>query len=128
MNKIFTVFICVIVFMIPCLYGGDGEKNLLFNPNETESMLFLYNQTKISGGDVEMVAALGAKLKAGLKEARAATDSTQLIPLKLNENEIRYCLRIIRNSTFEARYAQLVLGMKKKLEKMAISDILGTKE
>jgi len=128
MNKTFIVFICAIVFRIPCLYGGDGEKYLLFNPNETESMLFLYNQTKISGGDVEMVAALGAKLKTGLKEARAVADSTQLIPLELTENEIRFCLRIIRNSTFEARYAQLVQGMKKKLEKRAISDIIETGE
>jgi hypothetical protein len=100
------------------VYGQAGDKplNVPFSPNEVESMLFLYNQTPVKGSDVEMVAPVGAKLRDGLKLARAQQDSTKAIPLQLIPVEIQVCLGIINASTFEAKYADLVLGMKRKLE------------
>jgi hypothetical protein len=83
-----------------------------------ESMLFLYNQTTVKGSDVEIVAPVGAKLKAGLKAARALNDTTKMITLKFNPTQAKVCLNIIQNSTFEAKYAELVLGMKHKLQKL----------
>ncbi len=115
----------VIVFMLlyflatPCLGKSKAEeKELQFNANEAESMLYLFNQTTVSGGDVELIAQLGAKLKQGLKDARKLDDPKKTVILKLNDQEGRYCLFIIRRSTFSAKYAELVLGMKQKLEKL----------
>ncbi|MBN1781061.1 hypothetical protein JW948_08065 [bacterium] len=86
-----------------------------FTPAEVESMLFLYNQTSIKGADVEVVAPVGTKLRAGLKEARAMSDSTKMLTLDMNLMEVQVCVNIIQASTFEAKYAELVLGMKRKL-------------
>jgi len=117
MKKLFYPFIISFILSAFSLAQvRPQEYNLHFNPNETESLLFLYNQTTVSGADVEMVAGLGAKLDAGLKEARALTDTTKTVTMKLTVAEIQFCLGIIKNSTFEAKYAQLVLGMKRKLE------------
>ena len=98
-------------------YGQNAfsEKELHFTPAEVESMLFLYNHTTVKGTEVGLVAPVGAKLKAGLTKARALKDTTKTITLNLNPNEIQICLNIINNSTFEAKYAELVLGMKRKL-------------
>ena len=67
-------------------------KEFDFTPEEVESMLFLYNQTFIKGSDIEVVAPLGAKSKAGLKEARSLQDSTTKIVIKSTLNEISVCL------------------------------------
>jgi hypothetical protein len=98
---------------------GEQPLTVAFSPAEVESMLFLYNQTPVKGADVEMVAPVGAKLRAGLKQARAQQDSTKSVPLQLLPVEIQVCLGIIQASTFEAKYAELVLGMKRKLEAFA---------
>ena len=111
----FIILILIALFSLGFSQNMTVTKNLDFTPEEVESMLFLYNQTMIKGSDVEVVAPLGAKLKAGLKEARALQDSTGKIVLKLTLNEIGVCLNIIQTATFEAKYAQLILGMKKKL-------------
>ena len=98
------------------------EKSLFFNPNEAESMLFLFNQTTIKGSEVVTYGPLGLKLKAGLKQARAlAADSTKADSVKIDElnlkpAEVVLCLTIISISQIEAKYAVLVLGMKEKLE------------
>ena len=100
------------------LYGQIEDKpiNVGFSPAEMESMLFLYNQTPVKGVDVEVVAPVGAKLRAGLRQARTQQDSTKAIILPLLPTEVQVCLGIINASTFEAKYAELVLGMKRKLE------------
>ena len=111
----FIILILIALFSLGFSQNMTVTKNLGFTPEEVESMLFLYNQAMIKGSDVEVVAPLGAKLKAGLKEARALQDSTGKVVLKLTLNEIGVCLNIIQTATFEAKYAQLVLGMKRKL-------------
>jgi hypothetical protein len=100
------------------LFGQIQEKpiDVQFSPQQVESMLFLYNQTPVKGADVEIVAPVGAKLRAGLKQARAQQDSSKAIVLPLFPAEVQVCLGIINASTFEAKYAELVLGMKRKLE------------
>jgi len=87
-----------------------------FTPAEVESMLYLYNQTSIKGSDVEVVAPVGVKLRSGLKRARAMKDSTQTLTLEMSLVDVQVCVNIIQASTFEAKYAELVLGMKRKLE------------
>lgn len=111
-----VVFCVTIGFSVVFGQNARDEKDLLFTPAEVESMLFLYNQTSVKGADVEMIAPLGVKLRAGLNEARALQDSTKSIKLKLIPVEVQLCLGIIENSTFEAKYAELVLGMKRKLQ------------
>ena len=116
MLKLCRYFIILFVFIVNSYsQENNPEKNLFFEPQEVESMLFLYNQTTIKGADVDMVAPLGAKLKAGLKEARTQKDTTKTIILKVTPTELQICLNIIENSSFEAKYAELVAGMKRKL-------------
>jgi len=109
-----AVFMCMI---FPC-FSQVQEKPLdvSLSPAEVESMLFLYNQTQVKGSDVEMVAPVGAKLRAGLRQVRTQQDSTKAIVLSLSPSELQVCLGVINASTFEAKYAELVLGMKRKLE------------
>jgi hypothetical protein len=110
----FLFLLCLLI--TPCFGNGTSEEEKLrFRANEAESMLYLFNQTTVSGGDVELIARLGAKLKQGLKAARELTAPDQTVVLPLNLEEMRYCLAIINRSTFPAKYAELVLGMKEKL-------------
>ena len=114
----------IVLFFVCGLYlvgygqNASSERELHFTPAEVESMLFLYNHTTVKGAEVGLMAPIGAKLKAGLKKARALKDTTQTITLKLTPSQIQICLNIINNSTFEAKYAELVLGMKKKIMKL----------
>ena len=94
------------------------EKELLFTANEVESMLALYNQAPVKGDQVELVAPVGMKLRQALTVARSQADSTKLIKLLLTSTEVQICYNILTISTFEARYAELVLGMKRKLQKL----------
>ena len=114
--------VCIVLFLFLCTVGFSQmpqvEKELKFTPAEVESMLFLYNQTSVKGADVEVVAPVGEKLRNGLIQARALKDTTQKVVLKVTAAETQICLQIIQNSTFEAKYAELVLGMKKKLVKL----------
>jgi hypothetical protein len=98
---------------------SEKPLNVILSPAEVESMLFLYNQTPVKGADVELVAPVGTKLRAGLRQARTQQDSTKDIVLPLTLTEIQVCLGIIQASTFEAKYAELVLGIKRKLEAFA---------
>ena len=52
-------------------------------------------------------------------------DTTKTIDLKLKLIELDLCLNIIKNSTFEAKYAELVLGMKRKIEKLLPASATG---
>jgi hypothetical protein len=45
-------------------------------------------------------------------------DTAAKISLKLTRNKIGVCLNIIQTDTFEAKYAQLILEMKKKMVKL----------
>lgn len=94
------------------------EKELYFTPNEVESMLFLYNQAPVKGDQVEMVAPIGGKLRQAAIMARTQKDSTQSVKMLFTPVELQICYNVLSISTFEARYAELVLGMKKKLEKL----------
>lgn len=119
MRRIVCTMALIFLFHLPSFGQNFGpEKELHFTPAEVESMLFLYNQTTVKGSEVEIVAPVGVKLKAGLQEARALKDTTKTITLNLNPTQAQVCLNIIYNSTFEAKYAELVLGMKRKLEKL----------
>ena len=119
MNTNQKIFIILLLISLPCIAQITNQQlDIKFTPAEVESMLFLYNQTTVKGSEVEIVAPVGVKLKAGLQEARALKDTTETITLKLNPTQAQVCLNIIHNSTFEAKYAELVLGMKRKLEKL----------
>lgn len=118
MKKLIIPFV-IIILTGSCLAQDAGAiKDLHFNPNEAESMVFMFNKTTVSGADVEMVAGLSAKLNKGMQQGRALRDTSKTVALKLTPPEIQFCLSIITNSTFEAKYAQLVFGMKRKLEKL----------
>ena len=118
-NKILYASVLVGILCLPCFGEGFGpEKELVFTPAEVESMLFLYNQAPVKGSEAELVAPVGKKLKEGLKEARALEDTTGTITLKLNLTQLQVCMSIVNNSTFEAKYAELVSGMKRKLRKL----------
>jgi hypothetical protein len=101
-------------------YGQAQDKivNVALSPAEIESMLFLYNQIPVKGSDVELVAPLGVKLRAGLKQARTQKDSTKAIILSLLPAEVQVCVGIINGSTFEAKYAELMLGIKQKMARV----------
>jgi hypothetical protein len=109
-----TVFTCFVLSAFA--QAPDKAVEVGFSPAEVESMLFLYNQTPVKGADVEMVAPVGAKLRAALKNARTMKDTTQAVQLAMTAAEIQVCLGVIQASTFEAKYAELVYGMKRKLE------------
>ncbi len=109
----------VVILMVLVSVVMAQDRELLFAPAEVESMLFLYNQAPIKGTDVEVVAPLGAKLREGLQIARTQPDSLKPVKLMVSPNDVQICLSILNNSTFEARFAELVLGMKKKLEALA---------
>ena len=113
---------CIVLVFLFCSIGfsqmPQPVKDLKFSPAEVESMLFLFNHTSVKGADVEVVAPVGVKLRAGLVDARALKDTTQKVVLQVTAAETQICLQIIQNSTFEAKYADLVLGMKKKLVKL----------
>lgn len=106
--------ICILIF--GAVMAQQQTLKLEFTPAEMESMLFLYNQTTVKGADVEVVAPLGVKLRAGLNEARTMKDTTGVLTLQLTLAEVQICLYIIQQSTFEAKYASLILNMKRKLE------------
>lgn len=114
-----TILILFVLFL-PLMFLSAQQQifEVQFTPAEVESILFLYNQTSVKGSDVEIVVPVGIKLRVGLKKARALKDTTKTIKLNLTVTDVQVCLNIIQNATFEARYAELVLGMKKKLVKL----------
>jgi hypothetical protein len=109
-----VLWMCLSPVTLPAI-AADQIHLVQLKANEAESMLYLFNQTTVSGTDVELIAQLGAKLEQGMKEARDPADPDRTVALHLNPEEVRYCLAVIRNSTFEARYAGLVMGIKEKL-------------
>jgi hypothetical protein len=117
-KKITCIVLVLLFYSIGFSQMSQVEKELKFTPAEVESMLFLYNQTSVKGADVEVVAPVGVKLRDGLTQARTLNDTTQKVILKVTAAETQICLQIIQNSTFEAKYAELVLGMKNKLVKL----------
>lgn len=108
------------LLVLPCAAETQMVEVLRFSPNEAESMLCLFNRTPVSGGDVERIAGLGKKLADGFAEAKKQKHAEQTVAIPLNCQEIRYCLAIINQSTFQAKYAGLVLGMKQKLTRLLV--------
>ena len=92
------------------------ETDVKFNAAEIESMAAIFNQTSIKGSEVEIIVPLNRKLKEALQKAQTIQNKQEAVPFKLTVQEARICLNIINNATFEARYAELVFGMKKKLQ------------
>lgn len=114
MKKIGVLVIWLIVAALPAV-AADQVQPVPLKANEAQSMLALFNRTVVSGGDVELIAGLAAKLRAAHEAGRQLDDPEKTVALPLNPEEIRYCLAVIARSTFEARFAGLVLGMKEKL-------------
>ncbi len=92
---------------------------LKFNRPEIESLLTMFNETPIKGQDLDVLAPLMTKLKDGVKEASAFIDTSQTVDIKVNAQEAGIFLNIINNATFPARFVDLVLGMKKKIQAVA---------
>ncbi len=114
-KKILILFVLFLPFIF---LSAQQILEVQFTPAEVESMLFLYNKTTVKGSEVEIVVPVGVKLRSGLKKARALKDTTKSITLELTPTDVQVCLNIIQNSTFDALYAELVLGMKQKLIKL----------
>lgn len=95
--------------------ANEIQKKIKFYPAEIQTLFLFYNGTKIKGSDVELFAPIGLKLREGFKQAQNIKDSTSTISLNLTLNEIGICFNIIQNSTFEAKYAPLILQLKEKL-------------
>jgi hypothetical protein len=108
-----VLFLCLLVSV-----AFSQPKELKYNPAEVESMLFLFNKTTIKGSDVEIMAPLQEKLKSALEKAREAKAEDAMITLELSVQELQICHQILNNAEFEAKYAELVLGMKNKIKEL----------
>ncbi|MBD3386073.1 hypothetical protein GF407_14250 [candidate division KSB1 bacterium] len=114
MNKSFLPFI-VIIFLAFLSNNSFGTE-LKFDPVETESMLYLFNQTKIKGSEVEMFAPLQAKLIGALDKARNLPQDSTTVSIELSTQELDICLQILNNANVEAKYLDLILNMKNKIK------------
>ncbi len=118
-NRTATWILALCLITLPGVAQETKKENrLYFKPNEAKSMLVLFNETTVSGGDVELIAALGEKLNKAAEEADKLKDPDKTVTLLMDTEEVRYCLAIINRSTFQAKYAGLILGIKKKLEEL----------
>ena len=124
MKVLFHMVLAFLLLICSSIFAQQQTLKLEFTPEEMESMLFLYNQTIVKGSDVEIVAPLGVKLRTGLNEARTMKDTTKILILQLTLAEVQICLYIIQQSTFEAKYASLILGMKRKIEAILPPELL----
>jgi len=120
MKKI-VAFLAMILSLFLLSLGANLAQDdaIKLNRPEIESMLYFFNEANIRGADIEVWAALAQKLKAGQKEVAAFVDTSQTITLKLSAQEAKICVDIINNSTFQAKWVDLVLGLKRKLQKIA---------
>ena len=109
---------CFLTFLLLALATTAMSQgtDVKFNVAEIESMAAIFNQTTIKGSEVEIIVPLNRKLKEALHKAQAIQNKQEAVPFKLTVQEASICLNIINNATFEARYAELVFGMKKKLQ------------
>ncbi|MBN1997485.1 hypothetical protein JW935_08040 [candidate division KSB1 bacterium] len=113
------IFCCLVLALFAGTVRGFAAV-LKYDPVETESMLFLFNKTPIKGSDVEYFAPLQVKLRKALEKARAAGENSEKeIEIELMPNEILILIRILEMADFEAKYAELVANMKKKLQDLA---------
>jgi hypothetical protein len=112
---LFPLIPMLFVFIAPAI---AQEREIQFTPAELTSMLSLFNQTQIKGSDVEVVAPLGAKLRVGYETVQRDS-AKKLISLKLSQTDAQILSSVLNNSTVEARFADLILGMKQKLNMSA---------
>ncbi len=127
MRKIIPFLVMALVLYLSLftnVFGQNQIKTINFSAAEAESMVFLFNQTTIKGSDVDVVAPLSKKLNTALKSAKALEDKTKPVPIELSLQELQICLNVINNATFEARYAELVLGMKSKIKAVLPSQVM----
>jgi hypothetical protein len=109
----FFFFLFLLLSVSAVIYGQELEAK--FNAAESEMMAVMFNQFSIKGSDVEAVVPLNRKLKEALQKSQGIQNKNDSVPLKLTTAEVSICLTIINNSTFEARFTELVFGMKQKL-------------
>lgn len=113
-NAILTLVLIAMILGLGSITAT--AKDLTYSPVEVESMLYLFNRHPIKGTDVEFMAPLQVKLKNGLQEARALADSSATVSLDLTLREIQTCIEILDEAQIEAKYTQLIYGMKQKLK------------
>lgn len=116
-------FLAMILSLFLLSLGANlaQDQSLKFNRLEIESLLYFFNEANIKGSEIEIWAALSQKLKEGQKEANAFVDTTQTVSVNLISQEAKLCIDVINNATFQAKWVELVLGIKRKLEKIAPS-------
>ncbi|MBN1540904.1 hypothetical protein JW992_02080 [candidate division KSB1 bacterium] len=107
---------CILALLLPLLAIAEEPKSVQFTATESESMLFLYNQTVIRGSDVEIMAPLQSKLVTAFETSKEFPDSTKIVELDLSLQQIELCMMILQQSDVEARYAPLLNGILQKLE------------
>jgi hypothetical protein len=112
MKKPFSILLLFVLVLAGSLLAQ--EKEVLFTPAEMTSMLTLFNQAPIKGSDVEVIAPLSIKLRNSY-EIMQRDSSRHNISMKLSPQDVQICLTVLNNSTIEARFAELVLMMKQKL-------------
>jgi|WetSurMetagenome_2_1015567.scaffolds.fasta_scaffold582206_1 hypothetical protein len=121
MKKAFTILaMTATLFLLSMgINLAQQEPVIKFNRPEVESLLAMFNETPIKGQDLDVLAPLMTKVKNGAKEASAFTDTSQVVSMKVSPQEAGIFLNIINNATFPARFVDLVLSMKKKIQVVA---------
>jgi hypothetical protein len=123
MKKVIA-FLAMIVSLFLLSLGANlaQEPYIKLNRPEMESLLCFFNEASVRGADIETWATLGQKLKTGAKEVAVFVDTTQVVSLPLNSREAKICIDIINDSTFQAKWVELVYSIKRKLQKAALAD------
>ncbi|MBN2357366.1 hypothetical protein JXO59_14730 [candidate division KSB1 bacterium] len=122
MKKVLALLAMMVsLFLLSLSANLAQDRSIKMNRVEIESMVYFFGEANVKGSDIEILATLSQKLKKGQKEASAFTDTTQTIQLDLTPGEAKICLDIINDATFQAKWVEMVYGMKRKLEKMASS-------
>lgn len=99
------------------------DKSIKLNRLEIDGMVYFFGEAKVKGSDIEILAALSQKLKKAQKDASAFNDTTQTVELNISPQEAKICLDIINDSVFQARWVEMVYGMKRKFASIAMPSL-----
>ncbi|HNY92114.1 MAG: hypothetical protein BWY77_01648 [bacterium ADurb.Bin431] len=91
------------------------DEALRLNRMEMESMLNLLDHSAVKGSDIDGLADLCAKLRAGARQVALFPDSSRTVVLKVTPREAKICLGMIENATIQARNAEMVQRIRIKL-------------
>ncbi len=120
MKKVLAFFAMLAsLFLLSLGANLAQDKSIRLNRIEIEAMVYFFGEATIKGSDIELLAALSQKLKKAQKEAAAFTDTTQTIQLELSPQEAKICLDMINQATFQAKWVDMVLAMKRKFAAVA---------